>query len=367
MTSRVRRRPRGSGIRSACPRRVFSAALGIVLVACWSVNAAADEIRDARRLFKNLQYEEAEELLSSTLPTLDGRERARGLLLLAQLKTSANEARILLEEVSRQWPGSEEAENALFALARIRFAEGDYDRALDYLEECSPSSSERARAVAYWRGLAHLAREEYHQAAGWLEPITKGPFVSWSYLALGEALERTGAAPQALDRYETLSGSKTLPTADYRLGEAYEQRGDRERALKSFRTLLTTFPKSPEAALAREKVRSIEVDRVVGFGDRENETGNEAPPGVGTVPLAEAFTIQVGAFSDRSNALRLKEELERDYAPVYVLSESFQGRSIHRVRVGRFASREEAEIRAREIERRHQVKPHIVKYDQPHE
>ncbi len=61
-----------------------------------------------------------------------------------------------------------------------------------------------------------------------------------------------------------------------------------------------------------------------------------------TLSTKGPFTIQVGSFRDRENAIRLKEALQLRYTNVYIL-ESLVGNEIFlRVRIGRFNSLNEA-------------------------
>jgi peptidoglycan lytic transglycosylase len=62
-----------------------------------------------------------------------------------------------------------------------------------------------------------------------------------------------------------------------------------------------------------------------------------------------AYTIQVGAFADRDNALRLKTTLARRFDGVYVATLTGQGAPYYRVRVGRFDRREAAVAFARSV------------------
>jgi peptidoglycan lytic transglycosylase len=55
-----------------------------------------------------------------------------------------------------------------------------------------------------------------------------------------------------------------------------------------------------------------------------------------------AYTVQVGSFTDRNNALRLKATLAKHFDRVYVAPLTGQGGSYYRVRVGRFDRREKA-------------------------
>ncbi len=84
--------------------------------------------------------------------------------------------------------------------------------------------------------------------------------------------------------------------------------------------------------------------------------------GPGTVPvrievlgaegaqLASAlYTIQVGAFTDRDNAMRLRGTLAKRFNGVYVATRQSAAGRYYRVRVGRFTQRDEAVAFARSV------------------
>lgn len=84
--------------------------------------------------------------------------------------------------------------------------------------------------------------------------------------------------------------------------------------------------------------------------------------GPGTVPVrievlgaqgpqlaSAAYTIQVGAFADRDNALRLKGTLDKRFDGVYVATQEGEAGRYYRVRVGRFTQRDEAIAFARSV------------------
>ncbi len=54
------------------------------------------------------------------------------------------------------------------------------------------------------------------------------------------------------------------------------------------------------------------------------------------------FTIQVGAFIDRSNAVRLMTELQKTYTDISVTELKTSENTYYRVRLGRFRTRDEA-------------------------
>lgn len=77
------------------------------------------------------------------------------------------------------------------------------------------------------------------------------------------------------------------------------------------------------------------------------EVLGEAP---GRLPTA-AYTIQVAAFADRDNATRLKGTLATRFDGVYVAPHQTTTGRYYRVRVGRFARRDDAVVFARSVTR----------------
>ncbi|MBF0520643.1 MAG: septal ring lytic transglycosylase RlpA family protein [Nitrospirae bacterium] len=54
------------------------------------------------------------------------------------------------------------------------------------------------------------------------------------------------------------------------------------------------------------------------------------------------YTIQIGAFQEQQNALRLKSSLEFEYKGVYIKQISSNGKTIYRVRVGKYKDKTKA-------------------------
>src|SRR6185437_7090662 len=66
--------------------------------------------------------------------------------------------------------------------------------------------------------------------------------------------------------------------------------------------------------------------------------------------LKNPYTIQVAALQDAQNIQRLREELERDFGAVTLLDATTAGGlTVHRVRVGSYTRREDAEKAAQRI------------------
>ncbi len=83
----------------------------------------------------------------------------------------------------------------------------------------------------------------------------------------------------------------------------------------------------------------------------------------GSHPLASAFTVQIGAFAQRENAVRYTRELEERYHPVYLHPEDTERGRLYRVRVGRVGSEAEARELAERLHREENVTPFIVRLE----
>ena len=76
-----------------------------------------------------------------------------------------------------------------------------------------------------------------------------------------------------------------------------------------------------------------------------------APPGAPAVGAPLRYFVQVGSFSREDNAERLRDKLSASYRDVRVDRLEADQRHYYRVRMGAFATRAEAESRARDSAR----------------
>jgi rare lipoprotein A len=109
------------------------------------------------------------------------------------------------------------------------------------------------------------------------------------------------------------------------------------------RQLDLSYGAAKEIGLVGDGVGRVAVDvldRDVSYRKtvREEET---------TVASSGSFAIQFGAFRDLENAARLKQALELETQGVMITPVTVDGALYHRVRLGPFASREDAISRAR--------------------
>lgn len=84
----------------------------------------------------------------------------------------------------------------------------------------------------------------------------------------------------------------------------------------------------------------------------------------GPHPLSGKFTVQVGAFQVRENAVKYVRALEARYQPVYLHPLDSPKGTYYRVRVGRASSEKEAQALADRLKREENVTPFVVRLDE---
>lgn len=206
---------------------------------------------------------------------------------------------------------------------RAAFLRGEYGQVVTeaqgllHRKQNSPDKQE----ALYLKGLSELKVRDLEAARNSLTRLTtefpQGEFLAQAQMALGDAESLLGRNEQALLIYQGLvdrQNAPLYPQAAFRLGNAQRRLGLWEEARKTLEQLAAKSPRSPEASQAMELLTKGEF----------------------------AFSVQVGAFQSRENALRLKKELDRRNFSSDVSDVILEGRRFYRVRVGQFARREEA-------------------------
>ena len=78
----------------------------------------------------------------------------------------------------------------------------------------------------------------------------------------------------------------------------------------------------------------------------------------------DLFTVQVGAFRSRENAVRLRQNLERRYQPVFVVEYDSPNGMFYRVRVGRVQTETAAKRLADKLRANDGFTPFVVRLDE---
>jgi len=183
------------------------------------------------------------------------------------------------------------------------------------------------------------------------------------YYILGMSLNKLGKYESARGNLQLLL--KMYPRSDYAplaqlaIGDGYYLSGDYRNASESYERYIAKYPKSEGAAIAYFRLAKC-TQREGRWQTARNyyqKVKREYPLSFEAQLAAQAlseeilyFTVQVGSFSKKANALKLCDELtKKDYDASILKSKSSRG-DFYKVRVGRLDRREDAEELAKRLQ-----------------
>jgi rare lipoprotein A len=168
-----------------------------------------------------------------------------------------------------------------------------------------------------------------------ISPQAKNVEVGWASWYGKDFHGRRTASGAVYDMYQLTAAHKTLPLGTAAMVTHLDNGksvlvtiNDRGPFVRG-RIIDLSYAAAQALGMVEEGVAKVRVDVV----DKK-----AAPP----PPPPGSFTIQVGAFIDRSNAVRLMAELQKTYTAVSITELKTSENTYYRVRVGRFRTREEA-------------------------
>jgi tetratricopeptide (TPR) repeat protein len=215
---------------------------------------------------------------------------------------------------------------------------GDADallHAATYLAD-SLASNEYLFESQYLLAQGEFLAGQMNGAASRMDWLSRHGEQPWRGLALyGQAQVAltmdTSEAVRLLKLCGRMSSHEAVAPALLQLGQIYQARGDAEQAIRYLSIYREAYPQGMlpivEASSASTSARA---DQVAGM----------------------YYTIQVGVFSDRTNALSQKDRFEALGFKVQLQKKDVAGNRYTAVWVGRFTSREKAQERRRELESR---------------
>ncbi|MDD4183690.1 MAG: tetratricopeptide repeat protein [Candidatus Omnitrophica bacterium] len=196
------------------------------------------------------------------------------------------------------------------------YLSNDYEEALQ-----KAKSLQRNDEVLYFLGLVYAKIGNFSQARECLISLTnnypRSSLHEQGMIKLADTYFLEGDLPRAQQLYENMA--KTAATSNYsslvylRLSQIAEKQGRWEDKKRYLNVLKEKYP--------------LGNDIVITDTIKDQE---------------DFFTIQVGAFSDRRNAVNLKNDLDNKY-DVYIIEDKTGSYVLYKVRVGKFKDRKEAE------------------------
>ena len=201
------------------------------------------------------------------------------------------------------------------------------DAQKDYLQGNYEEAIKKAAALRenpdnlYFLGLAHIKIGEYQRARGYFRKLIrrfpKSSLYEKGMVRLADTYFLQKEYENAFSLYTDIRkanfSSDNEPLILLRLAQITSRRGQWQEKTKYINIIKSKYPRCPEMKF---------VKYLDSFGD--------------------FFTIQVGAFSERKNALGLADELKQEYT-TYIIEDKKDNFPIYKVRVGRYKKRFEAQ------------------------
>lgn len=209
------------------------------------------------------------------------------------------------------------------------FLAGDYKSAIQEGERilANPAQPQDLDKLYYILGLSYLKDGNTLRASDIFEIILSefkdSNFREEAMLGLGDTCLFRGDYAKAKEYYKELLGRNTAaklqPAVYYRLSQIAAKSGDTQEAKEYIGKLRQDFYYSPESRLSQD----------IGMSSDS--------------PSDFYYTVQVGSFTNKTNAKILTEKLiQKGYSAFIEESSSREAERIYRVRVGKFNRQEQA-------------------------
>ena len=186
----------------------------------------------------------------------------------------------------------------------------------------------------YYLGLSYLKDSNFIRSEDMfnriLNEFANGKYRSQAQLALGDVYFLQGDFEKARSAYEVLTSDpdqKLKSALLYRQSQLALKMGDFAKNKELQEQLKSVYPFSLEAK--QDKGVFISVAQV-----REPEVKSE--------PASGNFSVQVGVFSSKDNAINLAMELAKKGFSTYTEDAEIDGKASYRVRVGKSSTQQEA-------------------------
>jgi len=258
---------------------------------CDDVPTPEEACEKARALVRQGHVADAEAYLENLLAEEDGAHAANAIVLLeaARLSTSAEVCRIYAARAIKRARSDALLEAAHMLRGDSYFAESLYISASHEYEEAARHSARRGPGLADLKrarsilaaGDAGAAVEAYRAIADW--GATPGEITPVAEVGLAQALLAAGRAPEAAELFERTAHvyeqSEVRIRALAGAAESHEAAGADAEAVAALALLISDYPESYEAVLARERLRTYSLpDSTLTYGEAPDTTAVPGDP-----------------------------------------------------------------------------------------
>jgi len=256
------------------------------------------------------------------------------------------------ELIIDKYPKSAWAAKSYFQLGQSYYLQGEYDKALDHYGKIIVSypDDETYWPTRYWKCRTLISRGDYQEAMVALRALEKSNFVGINkdaiMMAMGSCYmgmndyENAAAAYRSL--VEFMPDSRRVPSAYLLLARSLQNLGEPEAARTLYQKVLKSYGDSIEAQQAQQYLSSLSTPTPKFQPLEAVKRKPTTPKATKEAPESSYFSIQVGAFSNKSNAENLAKRLRNKGYSVDIIPPASGKSRLHKVRVGRYKTQEDA-------------------------
>ncbi len=258
---------------------------------CDDVPTPEEACEKARALVRQGHVTDAEAYLADLVAEENGAHAANAMVLLeaARLSTSAEVCRMYAARAIERTRNDALLEAAHMLRGDSYFAESLYISASHEYEEAARHSAKRGPGLADLKrarsilaaGDAGAAVEAYRAIADW--GATPGELTPVAEVGLAQALLAAGRAPEAAEQFERTA--RVYEKREVRVralagaAESHEAAGADAEAVAALALLVSDYPDSYEAVLARERLRTYSLpDSTLLYGEAPDTTAVPGDP-----------------------------------------------------------------------------------------
>jgi tetratricopeptide (TPR) repeat protein len=276
-----------------------------------------------------------------------------------------------LTELINDYPDFPLINGVRFELAFRHYIGENYDDAMKFLGEIEENES--GQTVIFtpyshtFSGIIKARQGRYDDALFYFEHALDGlrlggVYTSEDYIKIYIeisktliSLEKLGQAQDLLLRiYGTADSPILRAEALYQLAVAFGLDEQPQKASAAYLEISSKYPSSPFTPKAIKALNGLDqngLTAVLGVYDETILSGTYMygapeiliPESPDTLSQSSGFLIQIGAFTEESNAQELIRSLEEKGFPAFFIGTGVEGNQLFKVRVGFYPSREEAE------------------------
>ncbi len=282
------------------------------------------------------------------------------------IDVSVETYRLIIEK----YPGGAWAAKSHFQLGQSYYLQGKYDKALEHYGKIiiSYSDDETYWPARYWKCRSLIAKGDYQEAMTALRSLGKSRSgkigMDMILMSLGNCYlgmkDYEHAATTYRSLIESAPDSRRIPSAYLLLAKSLQSLGKLEEAKGFYRKVIESYGQSIEAQQAQQHLNSLSAPQPAFPSPESVKRKPAAPETTKEAPTSSYFSIQVGAFSSKSNAENLARQLRKKGYTVDIIPPASGKSRLYRVRVGRYKTRNGALSAARRLGKNEKIDTKVV-------